>query len=430
MCGSICCLPCCLAGRIPNQQKLSEPIPPGSQMAAFRASGHEIAKVHWVLKTGAMRKSIVVIVCVTVVAVVLWLTATIEFTSWDFRNNLWAPAHLLWRGESAYDIAGIFAGGNAIWFPQIVGVSSPLGLLPLQLATNLWLGTTVVLLVALTWHLSVQAAQSKPNPLAFGLLLMAVFLFPPTIRHLLLGQADVVLIAAMIAGTYALARNRLVVSALLFAVALSKPQLCTIVLPSLVAWLVIWQRQRWHALRFLVMTGGFALILTVPLWLGSTQWLDDFWSNLHRNPQWSQPVLYSQLYIKIGRPGLVLWGLAFAACLVLSVRLWHRLGPTRGVLWSMALTTLASPYLWSWDFVLLLPLFIDTAARLTNALSRVVLFASWAACLALTLVSNRASGAGDGRLWWLPLVIITGIALSLRLAERPGKRATAESSAS
>ena len=377
-----------------------------------------------------MRKSIVVIVGIVVLAVVLWLTATVELTSWDFRNNLWAPAHLLWRGESAYDISGMFTSSNAVWFPPIIAVFSLLGLLPLQLGTNAWLGMSVVLLVALTWYLSLQAAQSRPKPLAFGLLVLAVFLFPPTIRHLLLGQADVVLIAAMIAGTHALARNRLVLGALLFAVALSKPQLCVIVLPSLVAWLVISQRGWRDATKFLVVTGGFALLLTVPLWLGSTQWLDDFWSNLNGNPQWSQPVLFSQLYIKAGRPGLVLWCLAFVACLVLSIGLWCRLGPTRGVLWSMALTTVASLYLWSWDFVLLLPLLVDTVARLTNTLSRVVLFAFWAACLVLTVLSIQVVGAGDSRLWWLPLVIITGIVLSLRLAQWPGKRATAESTAS
>ncbi len=377
-----------------------------------------------------MRKSIVVIVGIVVLAVVLWLTADIGFTSWDFRNNLWAPAHLLWRGESAYDISGMFASSNAVWFPQIIVVFSLLGLLPLQLGTNAWLGMAVVLLAVLTWFLSQQAAQSRPKPLAFGLLVLAVFLFPPTIRHLLLGQADLVLIAAMIAGTYALAKNRLVLSALLFAVALSKPQLCVIVLPSLVAWLVISQRQWRIAIKFLVVMGGFALLLTVPLWLGSPQWLEDFWSNLNGNPQWSQPVLFSQLYIKAGRSGLVLWCLAFVACLVLSIRLWDRLGPTRGVLWSIALTTVASPYLWSWDFVLLLPLLVDTAARLTNRLSRLVLFAFWAACLVLTVVSIQVVGAGDSRLWWLPPVIITGIALSLRLAEWPGKRATTESTAS
>jgi 4-amino-4-deoxy-L-arabinose transferase-like glycosyltransferase len=95
----------------------------------------------------------------------------------------------------------------------------------------------------------------------------------------------------------------------------------------------------------------------------------------------------------------------------------------------MALTAIASPYLWSWDFVLLLPLFVDTAARLTNTLSRVVLFVFWAACLVLTVVSIQVVGAGDSRLWWLPPVIITGIALSLQLDEWPDKRATAESTA-
>lgn len=196
------------------------------------ASGQANSKIHRVLGTGTMRKRIPVIVGIVVLTVMLWLIATLEFTSWDFRNNLWAPTHLLWRGESAYDIGSVFPRGNAIWFPQIVGVFFPLGMMPLPLATGVWLGMSVVALVALTWYLSWQVAQQKPSPWAFGVLSLAVLLFAPTIRHLILGQADLILIVTMVAGVYALERDRLALSALLFAITLAKPQLCIIVLPT------------------------------------------------------------------------------------------------------------------------------------------------------------------------------------------------------
>lgn len=89
----------------------------------------------------------------------------------------------------------------------------------------------------------------------------------------------------------------------------------------------------------------------------------------------------------------------------------------------MALTTIASPYLWSWDFVLILPLFIDTAVRLANSVARVTLFAFWAACSILLVLSWQAAGASDSGSWWLPPVMMIGVVLSLQLSKKQGERA-------
>ncbi len=58
--------------------------------------------------------------------------------AWDFRNNLWAPAHLLVGGRSPYLIESLFPGSNAVWMPTVIGAFFPLGWLTESQATALW----------------------------------------------------------------------------------------------------------------------------------------------------------------------------------------------------------------------------------------------------------------------------------------------------
>ena len=234
-------------------------------------------------------------------------------------------------------------------------------------------------------------AVKKPKPLFLGFLVLSIFLFPPTVRLLILGQVDVIVVISLIAGTYAIERRRLTLSGFLFALALVKPQLCIIVLPSLIGYLLFFKRESQVVLKLLSISCLFGFVLTVPLWLSNSNWVSDFLLNLQRNPQWSQPAIFSYMSYKLGTLGIVLWFFLFAATLILSIRLWSKYGPTQAVLWSLALTTIASPYVWSWDFVLLLPLFIDTAIRLTNTLARASLFIIYVICFVLSVISLAAS---------------------------------------
>lgn len=57
----------------------------------------------------------------------IWLVCNNPFDFGDFRHNLWAPTHLLLRGESPYLIKTLFPNKHAVWLPMAVGLFFPLG---------------------------------------------------------------------------------------------------------------------------------------------------------------------------------------------------------------------------------------------------------------------------------------------------------------
>jgi len=225
----------------------------------------------------------------------------------------------------------------------------------------------------------------------------------------------------LVASAYALERNRLTFSGFLFTIALVKPQLCVMVLPSAVYFLLL--RRGWRdVIKLFLMICIFAFTLTIPLWISNPKWTSDFLTNLKVNPQWLQPALISLLYTKFGKLGLIEWFFLFTATLIISLRLWTKNDPKQAVLWSMALTTIVGPYVWSWDFILLLPLIIDTAIRLTNTLARFTLFIFYAFCFVLSVILLQIPGSSDRILWWIPFVMMIGIIISLQLSKKYSKK--------
>jgi len=342
-----------------------------------------------------------------------WFICTYKFTSWDFRNNLWAPAYLLIHGKSPYRISVLFDNSNAVWFPQIIGALFPLGLLSQYQASNLWLLINVFAAMCLVIFLMRQPEQKKPTFLIYGFVLLGVFLFPPSVTLFTLGQVDFLLIATILTGTYMIEKHNTFIAALCFAIALTKPQICFLVIPSTFIALILARRWK-YSLEIAALIGMFMFALTIPLWVVDSNWVKDFIWNLRSNPDWLQPALLTQLVIRFAHYGFILWLLVAIFCLALSTVLWIKLVPHQAVLWSMALTTIAAPYLWSWDFTLLLPLFVYTAARLTKIYARLVLFSTWVAIFFFSIWS-RQFDKGDNRLWWLPLLMLLGLALSLIL---------------
>lgn len=367
-----------------------------------------------------MRKISIIVISVAFFIFITWTTFTVKFLSWDFRNNLWAPANLIWHGESAYNIKSVFSDSNAVWFPQIIGLFSPLGLLSQQLATNIWLIQNMVILLTFVWLLFRQVIPGKPNPLHLGSVILAVFLFPPTIRHLILGQADVVIAASIILGVVAIERNQIAISGFLFAIALAKPQLCVLVLPSLAIYFIIQKRAWLDMVKLFLAIFFFAAAMTVPLWFSNSHWVNDFILNLQRNPTWAQPNMFSILNNRLGMPGLAIWFFLYIASLVLSSLIWMKCDPKTAVLWVLALTTIVSPYIWSWDFVLLIPIFVDTAIRLSNIFARLTFFIFYLASFSLTLINLQPLGDLGTALWIFPVLLISGIVLSIQINRRSG----------
>jgi hypothetical protein len=341
---------------------------------------------------------------------------TFEVLIWDFRNELWAPAYLLVHGESPYNIQVLFKDGStAVWLPQIIGVFFPLGWLSLKQASNLWLIINALTIIGMTIFLTRQANLGMARLPFYSFILLGVFLFPPTASYFWLGQVDFLLIAAMLLSAWGMDQQDAKTAALGFTLALTKPQLCFVVLPSAFIWLMI--KGRWkYGLKVIALLVLFLLVSTIPLWLADLHWIKDFIQSFLRNSggRWLQPALFTQLQVQFGRTGLMLWLVVAISCIAISTILWNKLEPRRAILWSLALTTIAAPYIWSWDFTLLLPLFIDTAARLTKVSARLVLILAWLACFFFS-VWSRQFEASDHRLWWLPFTMLFGIIASLQV---------------
>ena len=369
------------------------------------------------------KRVIYILACISILVTAIWFIGSFEFISWDFRNELWAPSYLVWHRESAYNTTLLFPMSLAVWFPQIIGVFFPLGLLSQYQAANIWLGMNMVLLVYLIWFLTTQAGQGKPTPALFSVLLVSAFLFPPTIRLLILGQVDLLFITAAIAGMYALNQRRLMLGAFLYALALTKPQLAVVVLPCVVGYLAFIKKDRQTAVKFMLAICFFMLALTIPLWISNPAWFNDFISNILQNPRWNQPSIFFLLYSRIGKAGVIVWLVLCVSVFLILLKLWQKTAPAYAILWSIALTTIVSPYIWSWDFALLLPLLIDTAARIKTSGARIILLMFYLLCFILsTLALQPGHNASDEVLWWIPIVILTGILVSLGLSSAPARK--------
>lgn len=365
-----------------------------------------------------MKRIVTLIVSVIAFAIIFFFLYTTKLVSWDFRNNLWAPTYLIWHGESAYNINALFVDSNSIWFPQIIGLFFPLGLLSQYQAATIWLILNIVLILFIIWYSFRLGGSDKPNPLHIGVLILIVFLFPSTIRHLILGQVGILLTASIIIGTHAIERHQFTLGGFMFAIALVKPQQCILILPSVIVYLLLKRRVLQDTMKLIGATCFFSVLLTVPLWFSSSNWITDLLSNLQRNPIWAQPNLFSLLFNKFGIFGLIIWFILYLVILIISLQIWLKNKPTIAVLWSLALTTFISPYLWSWDFVLLLPLLVNTAIKLSNVISRLILFIFYVTSFVLSVITLQIADATDVVLWWLPFTLMVGIIVSLIIDQR------------
>jgi hypothetical protein len=359
------------------------------------------------------KKVILAVVLLGILMITGWFIQSSDVLRWDFRNELWAPAYLLVHGESPYNIQGLVDDGIAVWLPQIIVIFFPLGLLPLKQASNLWLIINVLTIIAITIFLIRQRNREPTTLSLYGPLLLGVFLFPPTATYLALGQIDFILIAALLFSSLAIERQDAKAAAGGFVLALAKPQLCFVVLPSVFLWLLLRGKLK-YGLQVIAFMIVLLIILTLPFWFADLLWFKDFVRSFLSNPPWLQPALYTQLQRQFGRVGLVLWFAVAILCIAISTIFWNKLRPPRAIIWSLALTTIAAPYIWSWDFTLLLPLFIDTAAQLTKISARLVLLLTWLTCFFLPIWSRQFE-ASDHRLWWLPYTMLLGVLASLQI---------------
>jgi uncharacterized membrane protein len=213
---------------------------------------------------------------------------------------------------------------------------------------------------------------------------VAVILTPPTLIHLALGQVVFLCILLLLAAGTAVERDRFVLAGLCF-VPIAKPQIGLLVVPGLV--LVAYRAGGFKGALKLVGTAALVdAVCTLPLWIGYPNWVETFVRNYRTNPDFLQPSLHTWLRLWLGESaGWVGFGLFVMVLLWINLRLWWRYPVSEALPWSLALTGLASPYVWTYDFVLFLPLVLQTLTRQRQRSSRLVWVLGFSLLWALTV---------------------------------------------
>lgn len=349
---------------------------------------------------------IVGIVALMVLSAAVWFILTQAFTSWDFRNNLWGPTHLLLTGRSPYIISQLFTGSNSVWLPTSIGAYLPLGLLPEVQATNLWAVMNILLYGMVIWR---STQQRQPALIWITVAGVGMYIFPSFVSLVQLGQFGVLATFLMLMAARQSEVNRPLVAGLLVALATAKPQL--ILLPVLGLLIVFWKHGRGSAARFVVITAIWCVLMTLPLWVFYSDWIPGFRAALGSNPGWHQPSAFVLLPYHLGVLGVLIYGVLALGIFAANWRIWQVLPPTRAVAWSLALNLLITPYAWSWDFVLLVPLLVQTLFALKNGWLKLVFIAGYGLCLYLMIALRFSSDNSDWLFWWVPWVLMGGIGL-------------------
>ncbi|MCA9886267.1 MAG: DUF2029 domain-containing protein [Anaerolineae bacterium] len=357
------------------------------------------------ISSNVQKRLLIAVVGFVGLLVLVIFVSQAQLFGWDFRNNLWGPAHLLSTGRSPYLIDQLFDNSNSIWLPQIVGAGLPLGFLPQVMATNLWFAINILAYGALAY---LAMPKKRPAPIWLGISILLLAIFPSFIGHLALGQISIIIAALSIfASQLILSPKKLWFAALLITLAAAKPQLLLLVLPGIM--IAIFRQYGWQAvIKFAVYGILWTALLTLPLWIGYPNWVEGFVIALGRNKQWAHPSTLQILRNVLGMAiGTITWGI-FAATLmgILMKMWWDRPTAKSNVIWSLALTALVTPYVWTWDFVLVVPLIIWTIFASKTIWSRIIM-ALGTGISVIGMIAMRVSGInGDMFYWWIPWVIV------------------------
>ena len=345
-----------------------------------------------------------VLLCIlALVAVVAWIKVAAYPPGWDFRNNLYLPASLLLQGKSPYNIHVLGAGGNAVWFPMVIGFFFPLGILPLQNASNLWWMLNLVSLLGLVL---ISTGRRKPDLKKLVLTVLLIAIFPSTATHLDLGQVSILICLAMLVVASFEEKLPGWGIGLLLAFALTKPQLAIIFIPAYFTKVLLAQGARalWKSGMW-TMVG--VIVLSLPLSLLTPGWIPDFFANLQANQAWAHPSVYTYLQLLFGRWGRVLgWGY-FGIGLGVAIQGVVRHRNRESLLWALALTSVVSPYVWSWDFVVLYPIMVHALFGQNDAQKTGLLFAGYAFVSVLFTVQKLSGRLNDIQSWWVPWSVLS-----------------------
>ena len=357
-----------------------------------------------------------IFVLALIAAVVGYLFWNLMLPRKDFYNELWGPASLLVRGQSPYDTASLDPVLPAAWLPMSIGFFFPLGWLPENLALQVWYVFNIIEI-----GLIVYFAQGRnPNLYNTVALSLICFFFPLTFNHINLGQFSITTTLCWVFAAYFLEKDRHWVSALCIALALSKPHLGFLAILGLSY--RDYQRGGYRVMfsswvRILTM----CLVLCIPLFVAYPNWIPDAIISMGKNPPWSYPSLYILFERYFAAWGHVLWGFTTLIVIGANFWLWKKLPLKNAIYWSLALAPLATPYVGSWDFVILFPLLILVYINV-DWKRKVFLWIAY--CLAWYGMARvqMLTESHNHFFWWVPLWFVGAAILVTDWRMKPEER--------
>ncbi|GAB4572829.1 MAG: hypothetical protein Fur0017_25340 [Anaerolineales bacterium] len=349
---------------------------------------------------------------VITVMILLLFVAGIAVVYWgllpprkDLYNELWGPAYLLVQGMSPYNTSSLDPVLPAAWLPMSIGFFFPLGWLTETTALHFWFLFSLIelALVVLLVRRSDKSITGLFAAAAFA------FAFPSTIYHLLLGQFSITTTLCAVCGTYLILKDRHWLGAFFLALGLSKIHLMT--LPMLGLSLYYFQQGgAKNMAAFWLRVAAACFVLTLPLFIAHPNWIPDAIKSMTSNAPWAFPTLQKFLLYTFGSFGMVLWGISFVLTIMLSLFLWRRLDAVSATYWNLGLALLISPYIGSWDFVTLLPLWLHTFLN-TDRRWKIFMCISYGVAWFLMARIQGLEESHNHFFWWVPLWFLASTAI-------------------
>jgi hypothetical protein len=290
----------------------------------------------------------------------------------DYVNNgfftFWLAGHMQWTGEQPYSTTDWVNGhhtNGATWIPNkifpyplpLAILTAPLGLLPINQAYIVWDTLAQALIaICILWLATHWDGLNRQLYVIF--VLVAAILNGNVFLGLMTGTIAVLFLVFLTLGLYFLETRQFFLAGFMLAGLALKPPLLTVV-AMLGIWLVF--QRNWKTLLGLVLGGIGLLIIGL---IQDINWLVKFnnaSSNLLNMRLGNQPTIFS--YTRLACSGnlncaLGLYGLIALALVGLYAWLmWKKheeLNPLMAFSAAISIGVLLPPYLWSYDYVLLI----------------------------------------------------------------------------
>jgi hypothetical protein len=369
---------------------------------------------------------------IALVAGYLVARAAIWYQTADFFC-FWNGARFLLTGRDPYDAVAWQAATGGL-FPDPRGgayvsacpgrfgyplwtaiVLVPFGALPLELAATLWIALAIVATVvgcALIWRAVRGATSGLP-------LFLAIVLFSQPFWVLLAGgQMSGVMLALAGLVAWAVAYQRDAVTGVSAAGLALKPQVAAFVLPLVLARSLV--QRRWRVAAAAIVLGAVAVAVSLavdPRW--PSGWLGEVGRRSQSIAQFATVWGFSADVFGTPLPGGVLLAIVVGAVLAIARRDAFGDLPFLGV--AIPVSLAATPYIWSYDFlVLAVPwaLVLAELQRASGARRLLFLVALIVVASLLPWVLYALAFTRGRETWSVAVPIVTALLLAVVIADR------------